>query len=170
VKTWYKLILTTLKVTQPTRKKTMNIDKFSIGINLINIGTISLLLSIGSAQAAQRSQNIEKLPVEDRLISQAFLDSRCPGESVHLVGATKKFKVTICGQNGVPTHYIADRKNGASGIILPIASYTSTQFVARNGKSTYTLIIYEGGNGAGKLIVKAPGKRPQIENFEMYLP
>lgn len=159
-----------LRLTQQTRKTTMNIDKFSIGLNLINIGTISLLLSIGSAQAAQQSQNIETPPVKNRLISQAFVDSRCPNESVDLVGATKKYKVTICGQNGVPTYYIADRKNGSGGIILPIDSYTSTQFVARNGKSTYTLIIYEGGNGAGKLIVKAPGKRSQIENFEMYLP
>ena len=148
----------------------MNVNKFSIGINLTNIGMISLVLLMGSAQAAQRSPNIEKSPVKNRLISQAFLDSRCPGEAVNLVGATKKIKVTICGKNGVPTHYIADSKNGSAGIILPIDSYTSTQFVARNGKYTHTLIIYEGGNGAGKLIVKAPGKRPQIEKFEMYLP
>jgi hypothetical protein len=148
----------------------MNISKFSISINLINVSMISLVLAMGSAQAAQRSPNINKSPVENRLISQAFLDSRCPGESVNLVGETKKYKVTICGQDSVTTHYIVDRKNGSSGIILPIDSYTSTQFVARNGKQTYTLIIYEGGNGAGKLIVKTAGKRSQTEKFEMYLP
>lgn len=148
----------------------MNINKFSIGMKSIKIGMVFSLLLLGSAQAAQRPQNIEKLLIENRLISQAFLDSRCPGESVNLVGETKKYKVTICGQDGIPTYYIADSKNGYGGIILPIDSYTSTQFVARNGKYTYTLIIYEGGNGAGKLIIKVPGKRPQIQNFEMYLP
>lgn len=149
----------------------MQVDKYLINFSLTSTIITCLLSLTIPVQAIHLISIIEEQQIKNRFITQAFLDKRCPEEAVHLVGSTKKYKVTICGtRTGTPTHYLADSKNGSGGTFLPLNSYTSTQFVARNGKYTYTLIIYEGGNGSGKLIIKAPGKRPQSQHFEMDLP
>jgi hypothetical protein len=146
--------------------------KSSISLGFIIIFGSSFLLLSPKAQATKSITSVDSLLFKNKLLVQAFEDDRCPEKYVYLLGSTKNYKVTICGTRtgGTPTHYLADSKNGSGNIFVPLSSYTESRFVARNGKYTYTVVIDKGGNGSGRLIIKVPGKRPQIQKFEMEIP
>ena len=97
----------------------------------------------------------------------AFCDPRCPTEVVGLQGETATYKVIICSdKKGRPTHYLGKKKTNGSSILIPLTNFndfdgSSSKYVARNGKFTYTLILSENS----QLIIKSPGKKPKIEAF-----
>jgi hypothetical protein len=101
----------------------------------------------------------------------AICNSRCPTENVYVQGDTATYQVVICNGKGGPSHYIGTNKINGSSIFLPLASFDSgdsySKYVARNGKSTYTLITNENNS---RLIIKSPGKKTKVEAFTVEQP
>ncbi len=100
------------------------------------------------------SQTLEiYLPIlQTQLVAQRFIPAiSCPNMVRYVFAETRNFLVYICGKNNIPLMYVAVDKNGRlGGIILPVSSYNSRQFVAANKNVLYILtdrelIVIEGG-------------------------
>lgn len=96
------------------------------------------------------------------LVTQAFLDDRCPEKAVYLLGTTQSYTITICGRRrtGTPTHFLGELKQDKSSFLLPLRSYTETRFVASGKKHTYILDLKQ-----GTLTIQTPGQPLRVEKF-----
>lgn len=103
--------------------------------------SVNAILQLPASQSLGTSRPIP----QTQLIAQQFIPAiSCPNMVRYVFAETRNFLVYICGINGRPSMYVAVDKNGRlGGIILPLRSYNSRQFVAANGNVHYILTAQE---------------------------
>lgn len=103
--------------------------------------SVNAFLQLPASQTLETSRPIP----QTQLIAQQFIPAiSCPNMVRYVFAETRNFLVYICGINGRPSMYVAVDKNGRlGGIILPLRSYNSRQFVAANGNIHYILTAQE---------------------------
>lgn len=103
--------------------------------------SVNAILQLPASQTLETSHPTP----QTQLIAQQFIPAiSCPNMVRYVFAETRNFLVYICGRNSRPSMYVAVDKNGRiGGIILPLSSYNSRQFVAANGNVHYILTAQE---------------------------